>query len=145
MIRIQIVRNGVETNRADFLNVGLATKWLDDHKKKNVFGKNQRELIAKLDEQGNYFVPGEDVSLALSFREMVDSITGVNTRWYLFPADYQVITEDVSAEYSQRIADATEKENLSRQLKQMHTELAAANSLNEIKPILIKLMRFISL
>jgi hypothetical protein len=76
---------------------------------------------------------------------MVDLITGVNTRWYLFSADYQVITEDVSAEYSQRIADATEKENLSRQLKQMHTELAAANSLNEIKPILIKLMRFISL
>lgn len=139
MIRIQILKNNIVTNQADFKTVQLATEWLDSQKAKNTFGRNQREKLAKQDAQGNYFVPGEDINQSISFRDTIEG------RYYTFPADYSVISEDVTAEYQQRKDNENEKETIKNSITQLRIDIGNANTVQQLKTVIDKILRLIQL
>jgi hypothetical protein len=98
MIRIQITKQGNVTNQADFPSRTIADEWLLKEQTNKSFGKNDRELIASKDIDGNYFISGEDLSTALSFRDETNEF-GEIKRFYSFKAEYDVLITDVTAEY----------------------------------------------
>jgi hypothetical protein len=118
MKRIQIFKNSILTNQADFKTDQLLNDWFENNKANKSFGRNLRELQARKDIDGNWYVDNEDILKATSFREEtviispeipadpeipdsqpIPAVTELR-RYYTFPADYTFTITDVTSEYN---------------------------------------------
>lgn len=120
MIRIKVIKLGKEIGFIDVKSDDDVSEWISLNK--HLFGKDQREIQATKDASGEWYVFGENINEAISFKDLKDDF-GNDVRFYLFPAEYILQKDDVSAEY-----DSINQKKINKQ--------SAITALKTLKPIM---------
>lgn len=89
MFRVEVKKNGIVTNSAEFKNISEANAWIDSVEARSGFGSRDRWVSD---------ITNEDISKAIEFEDR-DTGFGNIVRFYHFPQEYIVDVTDVSAEY----------------------------------------------
>jgi hypothetical protein len=93
MIRIELTKNAILTNQAEFSNSQEFNSWFEKEKANGSFGKNERIYLVKDESE---LPKTEDPKTAIKI-EPIDTPEGIKKR-YTFPADYDVVITDITQE-----------------------------------------------
>lgn len=97
MKRIQIFKNSILTNQADFKTDQELQSWFEKEKANKSFGRNGRIYLVK---DASELPKEEDLNDVLKI-EKVDTPEGPKTR-YIFKADYDVVISDISEDITDK-------------------------------------------
>lgn len=102
MFKIEIKKNDVLTNYAEFATELDAQAWLEKESLNGSFGKIQREVkeARSVDSEGVetiYLENNEDISLSMSVREEEDSLGNI-MRFHTLPAEFTSAITDITAQ-----------------------------------------------
>jgi hypothetical protein len=110
MFRVDIIKAGVVTNRAEFKTMQEATEWLEKIESRNGFGKRDRWVSD---------ISGEDINQAIEFEDRTDAFNKT-VRWYHFPTEYTVDVSDITLENNDKLV----KQAATKRLAYSHTLLS---------------------
>lgn len=102
MFKVQITKNNIVTNIAQFATELEAQAWLDAESANGSFGKIQREVreikIVDADGVETIFLDNnEDISLSMSIRDQYD-LEGNIIRYHTLPAEFTSAITDITAQ-----------------------------------------------
>lgn len=129
MKRIKVLKSGIVTNQVEALDAD-ADAWFAKESVNGSFGKLDRWLPSLLDTKGVEYVPNENISLAIGFRNAVDG-AGKPIKEYHFAADFTVVQEDMTAELA---ASAAAKAAAAQAVLDQGTRLQAIKAIVSATP-----------